>query len=279
VITHTRIPDGQEAGKSVVIGATITDNMAVEPVLLKYKTTAKNESVEVEMARVGAYYSAEIPDTIVMPGSIDYSITASDGSPQSADTEVSHSFTVVDTTPPAIELTLAPSQVEVHNDVSIEAKVTDNVKVENVSLHYKGVGDAEFNTLDMAGVGNIYSASIPGQERTGEVKYYVYAEDLHGVSSTEPLVDPQNAPRVITVTDVSGPVIEHSPVVGVQEAGRPVTIIATVTDDVQVADVSLHYRTAGQGAFELASMVGTGIDPAGISRHSAGRGVLYKGNR
>jgi len=258
VIVHTKIADGQEAGEPVVIGATITDNMAIEKVLLKYKTTAKRESVEVEMASVGSYYSAEIPGTVVMPGTIDYSITASDGSPQSEDAEVLHSFTVVDTTPPAIELTLAPSQVEVHNNISIEVKVTDNVKVQNVNLYYKGVGDAEFSMLDMAGVGNRYSAAIPGQEQTGEVKYYIYAEDSHGVSSTEPPVDPENAPSVITVIDVSGPVIEHSPVVGVQEAGRPVTITATVTDNVQVGDVSLHYRIAGQGAFELVSMVETG---------------------
>ncbi len=266
VIAHTKIPDNQEAGNPVLIGASITDNAGIEKALLKYRVAGKIEFVEVEMTSIGSYYSAEISGNIVMPGSIEYAIIASDGSPQSDDAEVSHSFTVVDTTPPDIEITFVPSRVEVHNDISVEAKVTDNVRVKSVRLYYMGVGEGrreegqgEFEFVNMLSVGLArYSVTIPAQPRAGEVKLYVYAEDSGGISATEPPVDPQNAPHVITIFDTSRPVIQHSPVLGVQEAGNPVTITSTVTDDVEVAEVSLHYRTAGDDAFKLVSMVETG---------------------
>lgn len=258
VIAHTRTPDGQEAGKPVVIGATITDNLDIREVLLKYRNVGKTDYVEVKMTRVGSYFSVEIPASVMTPGVIEYWITASDSSPDSDDVKVSYSFTVVDTTPPSIEITFVPSQVEVHKSISVEAKVTDNVKVEAVSLYYKGTADAPaaaFSVIDMKGVGNKYSATIPEQKQAGMVKFYIYARDSQGVSATEPGVDPQNRPRVITVLDTSKPVIDHSPVMGVQEAGIPVTVTATVKDDVRVAEVSLHYRTMGQVTFKMASML------------------------
>ncbi|MEK7396272.1 MAG: fibronectin type III domain-containing protein, partial [Candidatus Poribacteria bacterium] len=46
-------------------------------------------------------------------------------------------------------------------------------------------------------------------------------------------------------------------VMTVQEAGLPVTITTTVTDDVQVMDVAIHYRTAGQENYKIAPMVET----------------------
>lgn len=257
-IAHTNISDGREAGSPVLIGATVTDNMVVDQVILKYKSTDKEESIEIEMPNTGAYYSIEIPGDAIMPGEIEYSIIASDGSSQSEDTEISHSFTVVDTTPPSINLTFAPSEVEVYTNMYIEVEVTDNVEVAAVSLNYKGIGDLTFNTVDMVKAGKKHSATIAGQERPGEVKFYVYAADSYGGTSTEPGTDPQNVPRVINVIDISNPIIEHSPVLGVQEAGSTVTIAATVTDNVQISDVSLHYRTAGAESFKLGTMARQG---------------------
>ena len=254
VITHTEIADGQEAGDTIPVVATVRDNMTVDSVTLKYKLPGKAETFETEMANVGEFYSAEIPGELVTPGTIEYSITASDGSPQSEDAVVSHSFTVVDTTPPDIKLTLAPSEMTVYNEMSIQAEVTDNVAVKTVILYYKGVQDAMFNTISMRGVRKKYSASIPGQGWPGKVKFYVYAEDSHGVSSTNPEIDPQNSPHEITVIDETPPVIVHVPLFEVREAGVPVTITATATDNVEVSNVSLHYRKAGAEGFELAPM-------------------------
>jgi len=257
VIVHTPISDGQEASIPVTVGATITDNVGVKSVIFKYKSPIKKEFIEAKMTSVGSYYTAEIPGIAVVPGKIEYTITASDGSPYSKETQVSYSFTVVDTTPPTIELITAPSKAEVNTDISIQAKVTDNVKVEAVTLYYKGIGDLKFNSVNMSALGNRYSAIIPKQTQIGEVKYYIYAKDSQGISATEPSVDPENSPRSITVTDTSNPVIQHTPVSGKQEAGVPVTITAKVTDNVEVAEVSLHYRTAGQAGFKLVPMAET----------------------
>jgi len=258
VIAHTNIEDGQEAGDPVIVGAKITDNMDVAEALLEYKVSGKVESIVVEMTPVSTYYSAEIPGEFAMPGIIEYTITASDGSPQSNDVTVSHSFTVIDSTPPNIQLAFVPSETEVHNDITIKADVTDNVGVESVILNYKGVTDTTWQELAMKAVGTAYSATIPAQGQPGVVQFYVYAVDPYGVWSTSPALDPQNSPLLIDIIDVINPVIEHSPVVGMQEAGIPLTISATVTDNVEVVDVSLHYRTAGENSYKITAMSETG---------------------
>ena len=251
VIVHTKIPNDQEAGKPVVIGATITDNMAVALAILRYKTPVKNEFIESRMSNVGNYYSGEIPGSEVMPGVIEYWIIASDGSPDSEDAKASYVFTVVDTTPPIIEILSAPTQVLVNANISIEARVTDNVKVDLVRLYYKDVESAAlFTGVDMRGVGNRYTASIPAQKRAGQARFYIYARDSQGISATEPLVQPENNPRIITVSDTSKPTIEHSPSVEIREAGNEVVISAVIKDDVRIADASLHYRLSGQTAFK-----------------------------
>ncbi|MBD3183861.1 hypothetical protein GF312_16370 [Candidatus Poribacteria bacterium] len=258
VILHTEIADNQEAGNSVIIGATITDNMIVSSVLLKYKSSGKDESVELEMTSIGDYYRGEVPAEAVKPGEIEYSIIASDESPQSDNAIVTHVFTVVDTTPPSIEVTFVPSQVNIGESMDISATVTDKVKVQSVKIYYTAVDGNQFIPVEMSGEGNNYSASIPGQSDTGEVKLYIYAEDSQGVSSTNPLLNPENSPFVITILDVSAPVIQHAPVTGVREAGISVAIVADVTDDLAVVDVSLHYRVAGQIGFKTTSMLNTG---------------------
>ncbi len=258
VIIHTPIPDGQEAGKPVSISATITDDVIVEKVIFKYKVTGKDEFIEVKMTNIGSFYSAEIPGNVLMPGKVDYTITASDASTMSKDTQISHSFTVVDTTPPKIELTLAPSRMEVNKEISIQANVTDNVKVQSVILYYKNVNDTRFNVMDMKSSGTKYSATIIGQNQIGEVKYYIQAKDSSGNISTLPSVDPENVPNIITIFDINKPMIQHMPITGAQEAGLPVTITAIVTDDIKIAEVTLHYRIAGQESFKIAQMIETG---------------------
>jgi photosystem II stability/assembly factor-like uncharacterized protein len=257
VISHTPIKDSQEAGKSVTIGATITDNVGVDNVTYKYRLPGKVEFIEVKMTKVGSYYSVDIPGNLLMPGKVDYVITASDTSRQSPDKTVSYSFTVVDTTPPTIVMTSAPSKEEVNKDILIQVRVTDNVKIDGVIMYYKSVTDTKFNSVNMKSTGNLYSANIPGQKQIGEVKYYIWASDSQGLFATEPPVDPANAPRFVLIFDSSAPVIQHSPIATAQEAGLPVIINATVTDDVQVTDVSIHYRPAGQESFKIAPMIET----------------------
>ncbi len=257
VIAHTPIPDGQEAGNPVLIGATIIDNVGVENVIFKYSPPGKAEFIEVKMTRVGDYYSVEIPGNILTPGTVQYSIRAYDASPRSADAEVKYTFTVVDTTPPLIEIIQTPAREEVNKEIAVQVKVTDNVKVEIVNLYYKGVTDTKFTGVIMKVSGNRYSATIPAQKRTGEVMYYFQAKDTQGNSITLPLVDPENASYKIEIFDASAPIIKHTQIMTTQEAGLPVTITAIVTDDVQVMDVGIHYRLAGQQSFKITPMVET----------------------
>ncbi|HGJ65804.1 TPA: hypothetical protein ENS27_10485, partial [bacterium] len=257
VIVHKPISDGHEAGQPVTIGANITDNVGIQKVVFKYRPPTKSELIEVKMTNVGTYYSVDIPGDVLMPGKVDYIISVSDASKQSADIEVSYSFTVIDTTPPKIEMVSAPSKEEVFKDILIQAKVTDNVMVTTVTFYYKNVNDANFTSIAMRGMGNNYSATIPRQNQPGEAKYYIIAKDSQGLSATEPLVDPESFPRIVTIYDASKPVIQHTPIVSQQEAGSAISINATVTDDVKLNEVTLHYRLAGQNSFKIAPMIET----------------------
>lgn len=257
VVVHKPISNGHEAGTPVTIGANITDNVGVDKVVFKYRPPGKTELIEVKMTNVGSYYSVEIPSNVLMPGKVDYIISVSDASKQSDDVEISYSFTVVDTTPPKIELVSAPSKEEVYKDILIQAKITDNVSIASVTFYYKNVTDTKFNSVVMRGTGNNYSATIPRQNQIGEVKYYILAKDSQGFLTTEPSGDPESIPRIVTIYDSSSPIIQHIPIVSQFEAGTAVTINATVTDDVQVKEVTLHYGLAGVGSFKIAPMTET----------------------
>lgn len=56
------------------------------------------------------------------------------------------------------------------------------------------------------------------------------------------------------VPDLEGPVVQHSPSTDPVESGSPVTISATVTDNVGVKYVLVNYRSAGSKEYRQAAM-------------------------
>jgi hypothetical protein len=93
--------------------------------------------------------------------------------------------------------------------LTIEAAVTDNVGVQEVTLYYRHIGSADFTTVNMAPVGNdTYAATIP-PTRVAEpgLEYYIQAADVAGNMALrgfafDPLVVnvvPMAPPPVVTV--------------------------------------------------------------------------------
>jgi len=71
----------------------------------------------------------------------------------------------------------------------ITARVNDPSTVTGVTLYW-AVADGIWQTLPMAGAGNLYSADIPGQPAHTAIAYYIQATDGVALTSTAP----ENAP-------------------------------------------------------------------------------------
>lgn len=82
--------------------------------------------------------------------------------------------------------------------LEISALVTDNVAVTGVTLYYRTVGDAGWNTLEMSSSNDKYFAYLPADAVTlAGLEYYIAATD--GVSTTYAGGRDETRPYVITV--------------------------------------------------------------------------------
>jgi hypothetical protein len=100
---------------------------------------------------------------------------------------------------------------------------------------------------------NTYSATIPAAVVTAPgVEYYILATDVAGASRTTPTYT-----VTVILPDTTPPTITHTPVT-TAAVNTPVTIRATVTDNVAVQSVTLYYRTVGAPAFTSLAMAAEG---------------------
>jgi subtilisin-like proprotein convertase family protein len=91
-------------------------------------------------------------------------------------------------------------------------------------------------TMTPTGNPNEYSAAIPGPGVDSDVRYYIRAQDTQGGTSFYPTTAP-GTPRVFHVgPDVTPPVIAHSPIVLAPEIQWPLSVTATITDNIKVDD-------------------------------------------
>ena len=129
----------------------------------------------------------------------------------------------LDTVPAVISHT--PTNTASPNfDLTIRAEVTDNVRVEAVDLHYRAIGETDFNVIQMTfTTGNRYSATLDAAVMTAPgVEYFIAASD--GVSTVYSGFEA--SPHVITVVDK--PMITGvTPAVGTTAGGERITIVGS----------------------------------------------------
>ena len=180
-------------------------------------------------------------------------------------------FTVEDNEAPSI--THAPVvMANVGDVITISAGITDNFEVNSAVLYYKNVGDVEFTSTLMASVGNgTYLASIPVQLITGNVTYYIEADDGENTAR-----HPDTGEHMIQINPPGTPVITHAPV-DESSVGNIIPIYATVTDDIGITGVILYYRNVGDAAFSSLVMDngGSGDDYLGIIPKQSIEGWVY----
>jgi hypothetical protein len=169
-----------KSSESVVITATITDDIAIENATLyvKFNDGPWNE---LEMTNDGDVFEATIP---AQPHGTEviYYIQAYDTSGKSV-TTTEYSYMVNDDTEvpviSSVSISIpAPSYLD---SVTISAEVEDDLGLENVTLYFK-VDDGEWITVQMEFSGGRYRAIIPAQGEGSVVTYFVRAYDTVGNS-------------------------------------------------------------------------------------------------
>ena len=153
------------------------------------------------------------------------------------------------------------SEVELPS-FGVVAGITSNVPLDADSiLAYYSTGGA-FTAVPMLPTANPdeYAATIPGQPYGTTVSYYIYAKaDGPGTFASSPEGAPGNVHTFSIGTDVQPPVIVHTPLADQPDAGWPVTVAATVTDNLGLASVMLEYTKNGtaQPAIAMTNVPGT----------------------
>jgi hypothetical protein len=96
---------------------------------------------------------------------------------------------------------------------------------------FYGIGSIT-DSISMANTsGNTYTASIPGNGTASTYKYYIKASDLNGKVSLLPINAPSNTFTFATGSDVTKPVINHTPITYSSWIHWPDTINAYVSDN------------------------------------------------
>ena len=127
-------------------------------------------------------------------------------------------------------------------------------------LRWNTSGGPTFQIVPMTKTsGTIYTASIPAQSYGTTVYYYIEAADTAGLSSTYPFDAPSSLLSFLVTQDTEPPVITHQPLPDTGNKFGPYPVTATVTDNMGVESVTLHYNING-GAYIPLDMAPQGND-------------------
>jgi len=130
----------------------------------------------------------------------------------------------------------------------VVATITDSSGDLNNSLcivRYSWDGTA-YNTASMSNVGDVFTGQIPGH--TGDVYYYIQAEDDAGHLKKDPNGATEGAPATVhhfyAGPDTVDPIISHVPLTDTYNAQGPYAVTATITDNIGVdaSTTYLHYK-------------------------------------
>jgi hypothetical protein len=219
-IALTKRPeDRTPLGADVEVEATITDNDALDRVILFYKVATGDETyVEVAMTLASAdIYRGVIPKAALaaLGARCYYYVYAEDKggnkTPSSPPGDETASSTLVyDAEPPKISYPNPVIVGPLGAPATVAPTVTDNVGVVEVALFYRISGGGEYKEIKMAKAtsGDTYSGVIPGEAVVeAGVEYYIQAKDGDGNLATWPANPPESMSlkRLSTITVTPNP--------------------------------------------------------------------------
>ena len=168
-ITHTPVTDGVE-GNPIEISAVITDESGVSEAALYYRKGGDAEYSRLEMLTASAdTYTATIPASFVDAETIEYYISASDGTNQAT-----HPPTAPTSNPHTIDINLYPEPVTLY-ELTSEATTTTSI-----SLTWSESNATDFKNYIL------YMSSSQGELGTEIKELNTKSETSHTVEDLEP---------------------------------------------------------------------------------------------
>lgn len=257
-ITHTPVANGQQAGIAVTLTGSVTDETGVASLALYYRPTGSQNYTNQGATFNGNAWSVTIPSQDVVEPGLEYYLTATDTWHEPNTSRLpdngTYSFTVQteDNAPPVVQLIDPPPVVTEGQSFNIRVQVTDDSPITQVRLYHRIEGQQNYTVLTRADQGEF---TIPGNAvAQPRLEIYAEADDGEGNTGTTLVTSiPVNPPP-----DVTPPVVALDLVPDGQLADTPVTVTATITDNVGVLGANLYYRTQGQQEFQVIGMNGDG---------------------
>lgn len=152
---------------------------------------------------------------------------------------------------------------------------------DSILLHYST--DTTFSTVVPmlpTGQPNQYQADIPSQGGNVHIQYYISVQDSSGLRATLPAGAPQNFFDFFVGPDTIAPVITHSPPPFGDVQALPLSISATITDNLGVDSVWVSYHVNGlpDSSFALqldSASVYSGNFPLDSGQVQVGDSLIY----
>ena len=239
-------PSQPKANESVTVYAEVSDNVAVDTVILYYSTLPEEEWQSVVMSYSDGYYVAVIPPHSDFTEVWLY-VFANDTSGNGA-TSATYSYTVLDSTPPTFEdIWWTPEEPTPEDNVTVYVAVDDPSGIDIAILLYRT--DSEWHEVIMTQVDvGLYLGTIPPYPATIEVTFKVVANDTLGntaESSEYSYTVIDNTPP--TISDISWSPEEPN-------ATESVTVSAIVSDISGVHSVILYYKSLEETDWNFTAM-------------------------
>jgi hypothetical protein len=248
----------------IVFNATVTDAGGIDEVRVLY-TEPSSGFHNVTCGRVGDrwFYPVILGP---MGGVMEYSFYAAD-TWGNAGTSASYNVTITDADPPVIEMT-PPDQIELGDDLVMEAKVTDASALEAVWITYTQPGATQPTNGTPEPLGETYRLTITNLTAAGTLTYSWWARDVNGHTST-------TGELSVFVNDTVPPEISTIDT-GDTYVGAEPWVQTTITDVGGLAVVILDYTDVlgVQGSIEMEEVL-PNIYEARLPIQSKGGGMTY----
>jgi len=196
-----------EDSADAIVRVSVTDLaepfVLADGVKLFYQTIGSTNPFDsVIMQKNGDYYEVTIPE--VKRYGISYYVTATDGQSTSSlpsvdpGTSPFHIAVLPNVAPEIIHVPV--TSVEVSTDITITATITDDTdSLEEAIVKYREIGKLSFEEVPMILTGeDNFEATIPAENVTRDIEYFITAKDNHSVISFEGTLD---EPFLIKVGD------------------------------------------------------------------------------
>lgn len=249
----------------IVINSTVTDNGVIEVVRLLY-SEPNTGFHNVSCGRDGDrwFYPMVLGGN---DGTLVYSWYAVDAWGNAADSR-SFSVSIVDEGPPVIEV-VEPEPVELGDDMTMEAKVTDDSILEAIGVIYQRPGEGIATHATPTSIGDIYRLTVVNLTVAGDLTYTWWARDMNGFNSTE-------GPFEVAVVDTVPPEITDI-ATGNALVGAEPWVQALVTDSGGLTSVILEYTDVDglEGSIEMEEIL-PDLYEARLPPQPSGGALTYK---